>query len=232
MVGLRQRSDNLMTGATGRREARAIRRACPQEAIRRASLKPGDAGDRDAAAAIAAATLAAAAPVGLAATAEDASFSVHMLSVDEEEDEMPKPIAPQRMHKRVSRKEKSAVRRACPKEGLRRASIRPDAFAHEAVIQAAIEADRSSAPPSLEGGAVAEHQSQSPSRPHSADFSPRTKKAVRRAIPKKALSFREREQHAGPKQRNSVPEPADLTDLAAIGKERAGACPPGAAFPA
>lgn len=221
-----------MTGAAGKREARAIRRACPQEAIRRASLKPSDPNARAAAEAAAAVTVTAPIQVGLAASAADASFSVHMQSVDEEEeDEMPKPIAPQRMHNRVSRKEKNAVRRACPKEGLRRASIRPDALAHNAVIQAAVEAGRRSAPACMEGGsAVPEHRPQSPSRPHSADFSPRTKKAVRRAIPKKALSFRELEQHADLKQRKSAP--ADLTDLAALDKEHAGTCPPGAAFPA
>ena len=231
-----------MTGAAARREARAIRRACPQEAIRRASLKPGDANDAAAAAAAAAAAVGAA-PIGtidgMTGMAEMAALQKAakeacgpmMQSVDEEQDELPQPVAPLRMN-RVSRKEKSAVRRACPKEGLRRASIRPDAMAHEAVIKAAVAAGRASAPAAMEGGGAAiEQRPQSPSRPHSADFSPRTRKAVRRVLPKKALSFRERlPQNIESK---SESEPADLTDLASIiGKGHDGTCPPGAAFSA
>jgi hypothetical protein len=131
----------------------------------------------------------------------------------------------------VSRKEKSAVRRACPREGLRRASIRPDAMAHHAVIEAAIQAGRSSAPAAMEGGSAGgEQRPQSPSRPHSADYSPRTLKAVRRVMPKKALSFRERTPASTYDQGKS--EPVDLTDLASVSKEHVGTCPPGAAFPA
>ena len=237
-----------MTGATkaSKREARAIRRACPQEAIRRASIRPDDA------AAAAATTMASLAerkdPAmdgAFEAAAKEAAGPVlsEVFEADdseEEQDEMPEPAAPLRMN-RVSRKEKNAVRRACPREGLRRASIRPDAMAHAQVIQAAIEAQgRVSAPAAMEGGSSAARQQrpQSPSRPNSADFSPRTRKAVRRVMPKKSMSFRELQQQPRAVERPSM---EDLTDLATIGKEGAGVCPPGelvggraqgAAFPA
>ncbi len=225
----------VMTGAAGRREMRAIRRACPQEAIRRASIKPDDATDAAAAAATAAAAAAAAneAATGMSmleVAAQEALGPVHLMQSveeEEEEDELPQPLAPRRMNRR----EKNAVRRACPREGLRRASIRPDAMAHHAVIEAAIQAGRASAPAVMEGGsAVGEQRPQSPSRPHSADYSPRTIKAVRRVMPKKALSFRERTPVPTHGERKS--ESVDLTDLASLAKEHPGTCPQSAAFPA
>lgn len=208
-----------MTGAAVRRETRAIRRACPQEAIRRASVKPDD---ENAAAAAAAAALEVAAK-------EAIGPMMQAFDEEDEEDEMPQPL---RME-RISRKEKKAVRRACPREGLRRASIRPDAMAHEAVILAAIQAGRSSAPPAMErGSATTEQHPQSSSRPSSADFSPRTVKAVRRVMPKKALSFRERQPNFTYEERKSGPEPDDLTDLANLMKEQSDMRTPGAAYSA
>lgn len=210
---------------------RAIRRACPQEAIRRASVKPGDAAAAAAAAAAAvAATEATSMSMHEVAAKEAVGHANLMQSVDEEEDELPQPVAPLRMN-RVSRREKNAVRRVCPREGLRRASIRPDARAHQAVIEAAIAAGRSSAPAAMEGGSAGGQQRpQSPLRPHTVDYSPRTLKAVRRVMPKKALSFRERT--PAPTCDEGKSESVDLTDLASISKEHVSTCPPGAAFPA
>jgi len=157
-----------------RREARAVRRACPQEAIRRASLRPQDASAATAAAAVAAAE----------AMAKATSRAAKMKTSTAEPDHAGEAerIMPLRMSKRETR----AVRRAVPKESMRRASIRPDAMAHEAVVQAAkaaYEAGRSSAPAELQGGGAAKAPADVPARPSSADdvvLSPKTQKAVRR----------------------------------------------------
>ena len=159
-----------------RREARAVRRACPQEAIRRASLRPQDASAATAAAAVAAAEAMA------KATFRAAKMKTSTAEPADDASEEAERIMPLRMSKREAR----AVRRVVPKESMRRASIRPDAMAHEAVVQAAkaaYEAGRSSAPAELQGGGAAKAPADVPARPSSADdvvLSPKTQKAVRR----------------------------------------------------
>ena len=199
-----------------KKEARAIRRVCPQEAIRRASARP----DGGSAAAAASATAASMLQRDMAAVALEQSQAARLQdnSDDDQDDVDEMPLC----MNRVSRKEQRAVRRACPREGLRRASIRPDAMAHMAVIQAAIQAEfggRESAPATMKGSGVPQEamRPQLPSRPSSADaafFSPRTQKAVRRVMPKKSMRFHERSMQ----KHESVDEHEDLMDLATLGR--------------